>query len=109
MDERTKRRFFRHVRRQRFTGCWLWVGPIAGGIYGGFTPAPGQHTYAHRFAYEQLRGPIPANLEIDHLCRNTRCVNPAHLEPVTHQENLRRGRQPSTDYRIVLRRRVVGY
>lgn len=46
---------------------------------------------AHRAVYEHLRGPIPVGLELDHLCRNTRCVNPAHLEPVTHRENALRG------------------
>jgi hypothetical protein len=50
---------------------------------------------AHRFAYELLVGPIPEGLVIDHLCRNRRCVNPAHLEPVTAEENWRRGDAPS--------------
>lgn len=45
---------------------------------------------AHRFFYEHFIGEIPEGLEIDHLCHNTICVNPAHLEAVTHSENLRR-------------------
>jgi hypothetical protein len=41
--------------------------------------------------YEDLRGPIPGGLVIDHLCRNPRCVNPGHMEPVSQAENVRRG------------------
>ena len=50
----------------------------------------GQSTYAHRVSYLALVGPIPGDLVIDHLCRNPKCVNPAHLEPVTRAENQRR-------------------
>jgi len=46
---------------------------------------------AHRLSYETEIGPIPEGLELDHLCRVRSCVNPLHLEPVTHQENVRRG------------------
>lgn len=52
--------------------------------------------------YELLVGPIPPGLQIDHLCRNKICVNPAHLEPVTHRENLMRGKGAKlTDEQIV--------
>lgn len=47
---------------------------------------------AHRLAYILAKGPIPDGLEIDHLCRTPACINPLHLEAVTHAENLRRGR-----------------
>lgn len=75
--------------------CWLWTGPTAGqGRYGMFYVGGGrqnQHReYAHRWSYELLVGPIPDGMEIDHLCRNRLCVNPAHLEPVKHAENHRR-------------------
>jgi hypothetical protein len=68
------------------SGCWLWDGYLTDEGYGRLGRA-----LAHRLAWEWLRGPIPPELTIDHLCRVRRCVNPAHLEPVTMQENGRRG------------------
>lgn len=71
-------------------GCWLWHGRTVHG-YGSFWIAPGQpRASAHRISYQHFIGPIPDGLELDHLCRETRCVNPAHLEAVTHAENTRR-------------------
>jgi len=71
-------------------GCWIWRGAKDGHGYGevGFL---GGTISTHRLAYTVLVGPIPQRLELDHLCRNTACCNPAHLEPVTHLENMRRG------------------
>jgi len=84
-------RFWSKVVRHGPTECWPWVGTISGG-YGVFRLGNrfAGNTGAHRFAYEMLRGPIPKGLHIDHLCQNKRCVNPAHLEPVTLAENVRR-------------------
>ena len=70
--------------------CWRWVGPMGKFGYGYFT-ADGRRTVAHRFGYEALVDPVPVELDLDHLCRRRECVNPAHLEPVTRQENIRRG------------------
>jgi len=70
--------------------CWLWSAARTGAGYGVLAVA-GKMLLAHRFAYELLVGPIPEGLQIDHLCRNRGCVNPAHLEPVTCQVNLLRG------------------
>lgn len=74
--------------------CWLWQGPTDRHGYGIFHHrAPGTK-FAHRLMYEVLTGPIPDGLVVDHLCRITACCNPAHLEPVTQAENIRRGRAP---------------
>lgn len=77
----------------RFTaGCWEWVGAISKWGYGNVKDIENNcYRGAHRFVYEILRGPIPKGLVLDHLCRNTRCVRPDHLEPVTQAVNLRRG------------------
>jgi hypothetical protein len=77
------------VRARISTGCWTWTGPCSGGRYGAAT-VDGRHVVTHRYVYELLVGPIPDGLEIDHTCQNIRCCNPEHLEPVTHQENIRR-------------------
>jgi hypothetical protein len=61
--------------------------------YGSATLAPRYKVPAHRHVWEECFGPIPDGLVIDHLCRNPICVNPNHLEPVTHAENIRRGKR----------------
>lgn len=70
--------------------CWLWTGARTGAGYGKLY-RNGRAVEAHRVAYELFVGPIPPGLDLDHLCRNRACVNPAHLEPVTRSVNLRRG------------------
>lgn len=71
-------------------GCMAWLGPVDAQGYG-------RHgkEWAHRFVYEMTVGPIPSGLQLDHLCRNRRCVNPDHLEPVTSRENTLRGDGPT--------------
>lgn len=74
--------------------CWWWAGPSYGDgharIYLGWVNGKTKFTPAYRAVYEALVGPIPPKLELDHLCENPACINPEHLEPVTHQENIRR-------------------
>ena len=76
------------------SGCWIWLGPVSGGY--GRVSLQGARFSAHRVSFEALCGPIPDGKEIDHLCRVRCCVNPGHLEAVTHRENLRRASVPST-------------
>lgn len=71
--------------------CWPWQGTLKGNGYGELAIRPAK-LLAHRVAYVVNVGPIPAGLQIDHLCRNRLCVNPAHLEPVTSRENTIRGK-----------------
>lgn len=72
------------------SGCWEWTASKRNG-YGQFGASARHIEPAHRVAYELLIGPIPNGLVIDHLCRNTACCNPEHMEPVTNVENVMRG------------------
>lgn len=77
--------------------CWTWLGQLTKGY--GRVKYQGKKWRAHRLTYELFVGPIPDGLHLDHLCRNRACVNPAHLEPVTNAENLRRGITPPQNVR----------
>jgi hypothetical protein len=68
------------------TPCHIWTGKLDEKGY-----AKSGTGYAYRRNWERIHGPVPSGLELDHLCRQRDCVNPDHLEPVTHAENMRRG------------------
>jgi hypothetical protein len=71
------------------SGCWLWVASIKEDGYAQIC-INGRTRIAHRWAYEQMVGPVPPGLQLDHKCHVRCCVNPDHLTPATPQENTAR-------------------
>jgi hypothetical protein len=85
-DGRKMFRFWYFVEKQAGDACWLWTGATADDDYGFYW-----NCYAHRLAYTALHGTVPAELDLDHLCRTPSCIRPDHLEPVPSRENTLRG------------------
>lgn len=88
-DQSIEARFWSKVQRTE-SGCWLWVGAKNTNGYGRFWDGR-RGVSAHVWSYADAHGSVPAGMELDHLCRTPACVNPGHLEPVSHRENLIRG------------------
>jgi hypothetical protein len=83
-------RIMRHVLPEPNSGCWLWAGSV--NVHGyGTVNFRQRSALAHRAVWILIKGEPPVGLELDHKCRVRCCVNPDHLEWVTHEENVRRG------------------
>lgn len=91
--EDARRRFFQKVVKTET--CWLWTASKIKG-YGQCHRGAGKLSYSHRWLYELIHGPVPKGLECDHKCRNPSCVNPDHIELVTHKQNVNFGLSPLT-------------
>jgi hypothetical protein len=74
--------------------CWIWKASLNFGGYASFS-MNGKRVVAHKISFLHFGGSIPKGLELDHLCKRRCCVNPAHLEAVTHRVNVLRGSAPS--------------
>lgn len=80
-------KFDRTVQHDGVTTCWHWSGNT-NQTYGIIRYGRKKVFLAHRYSYERFNGPLIPGLQIDHICRNKLCVNPAHLRQVTHSENM---------------------
>ncbi len=81
-------------RVKKSNNCWEWTATLDGRGYGKCYWKHKQLS-SHIISYQLMVGDVPEGLELDHLCRNKKCVNPDHLEAVTHRENMLRGFAPS--------------
>lgn len=88
-------RFWAKVKRGE--GCWNWTAAKYGNGYGHFGLSAERGVIAHRYAWEELVGPIPEGALLDHTCHNRACVNPTHLRHATQKQNLENQSQLRND------------
>jgi hypothetical protein len=89
------------IRLKDPTPCWIWTSTVGGYGYGYYSFGGRKNLIqgmAHRFSWKLLVGDLREDQKLDHLCRNRKCVNPDHLEPVTNRENILRGASPSASH-----------
>ena len=86
-------RFWQKVAITGPNECWDWLGAVVADGYGQIRDQDGRVRGAHRLAWEMAYGSVPDGKQLDHLCRNRKCVNIRHLEVVTNRENVVRGFQ----------------
>ena len=79
--------FFSRAIPEPNSGCWLWAAKVDRDGYGRVLKG----LLAHRMSFQAFKGEIPKGLTLDHLCRVRSCINPDHLEPVSHKTNILRG------------------
>lgn len=99
-------RVFEKLTEDPATGCWVWTARTRRGFrlgspgYGAISnPGKGNgSSSAHIVVYEYMVGEVPRGLVLDHLCRNTLCCNPYHLDPVTQRVNILRGEGVAAKY-----------
>jgi hypothetical protein len=92
IPEKQKKRMFEKIINNG--SCWIWTGAKNNHGYGQIgikNYGKTKTVYVHRLLYTAFFGKIDGKFELDHLCRVPACVNPNHLEPVTHRENTMRG------------------
>lgn len=91
LDPRLPERFWSKCIPEPNSGCWIWFAARCRHGYGRLKPIGDVTCLAHRLAFIASGSAVTDEQDLDHLCRNPSCVNPAHLEAVSHAENVRRG------------------
>lgn len=76
-------------------GCWLYAGTIHHTGYGVINGMNNKPLLVHRIMYENFKGEIPPKMDIDHICNNPPCINPDHLQALTHHDNMRKNYKPN--------------